>query len=286
MVIVDRDLRRLIGDGTIGISSIDEDFPFDDKHQIGPGSVDLRLNNIVRKYKDNVREIDLSVAGHTESFHIPADDEIMIYPHEILMATTLEIVILPSNIAGFVTGRSSIARLGLMVHVSQHYIQPGHSQLIPLQLVNVTNLPIRIKPFIPICQVAFIYASSNAQVPYGSKRDAKYLDELTAPDPSKIGEELGLDRPGTLPEVRSEKHRQVQAQVAQLKRKNIEASLRKNFKRQLSRIMFANYLVLGASISVFLDEIAATPFPSLKLIVSGVFIVFCLVITFVANWRS
>ena len=287
MIIVDRDLRRLIQDRQLFIQSIDPERPFDSSTQIGPGSIDLRLSNNIRKYKRKVNIIDLALAGDTEPVEIPPNGEIIIQPNEIILATTMEIVILPSNIAGLITGRSSIARLGLLVHVSQEYMQPGHSQLVPLQLVNVIDRPIRIQPFLPICQVALFYTSSRAEVPYGSKKDAKYSSELLEPQPSKIGVELGLEKAEQVSVSKNpHKFQEIQEEVTKLRKETNEGASLDELKTKLSGILAMIYIVLGASISVLIQEFDVKPFPSLKLIISSAFMLFCIVIIVLANWRK
>lgn len=123
--IVDRDLRRLIQERVIIIHSVDHSMPFDPTAQIGAGSIDLRLYNVLRRYKQEVDVIDLSAEPITELFSVAAHEDIEITPGELLLATTLELVILPANIGGLITGRSSVARRGLMVQISQDFAIQG-----------------------------------------------------------------------------------------------------------------------------------------------------------------
>lgn len=286
MIIIDKDIRKLIRERQIVIQSIEPTMPFDPSSQIGPGSIDLRLNNTIRKYKAEVKEIDLSLAVDTELIEVPPDAEILIHPNEIVLATTLEIVILPANMGGLITGRSSVARLGLLVQVSQDFIQPGHSQLVPLQLVNVTDRLIKIKPFLPICQLALFYASSQAEVPYGSKHDAKYRNEFVEPEPSKIGLELGTDKPAHLTTASpSGKYQELKREVERLKKMIRESKSPESQEARLRNVLIVVYIVMGATIGILIQELDVTPFPSLKFIISAAFAVFCLAIVALANWR-
>ena len=289
MFYVDRDIRRLIDKGEVTIHSIDGDRPFDPSAQIGAGTIDLRLGNRMLRYKQNVGIIDLTRKDMTEAFDVPDDEEFVIQPHEVIIATTLEIVILPANIAGLIMGRSSIARLGLIVHATQEYMSPGMRQLVALQLVNVNNHPIKIRPFISICQIMLLSGSAEAEVPYNQKANAKYRDELSGPQASKISEDFqeSTVQPATTI-IYDEKHKQVLADIerlTKLKEASNEDGL-SEFRTKLSRIMTLIYIILGAAISVLIQELDVKPFPSLELVISGAFILLCVVIIAVANWKK
>jgi dCTP deaminase len=284
MIIVDRDIHKLIEERTVIIESIDPEQPFNPSEQIGAGSIDLRLSNSIRKYKQSVNTIDLSLTGDTEPAEIAPNGEFIIQPNELILATTLEIVLLPPNIAGIITGRSSIARLGLLVNVTQVYMQPGHSQLVPLQLVNITNRPIKIKASLPICQIVLMFTSSRAKVPYGDNKNAKYRNELLEPMPSKIGVELGLDDPDQISSSGNPaKYKELQEAVSLLRQETHEKSWLEGYKKRLNGVLFAVYLVLGACISIDLPEALAKPFPSTAFIVYTIIIIFCLVIIIIAK---
>ena len=197
MIIVDQDINRLIEDGHLKILTADADYPFDPQLQIGPGSIDLRLGFIVRRYKRGI-QIDLSTTDDTELVYLRPNEDFIIEPRELWLAHTLETVMIPPFIAALITGRSSFARLGLLVQCSQDYIQPGYAEPIPLQLVNVTDKTIKIQPGLRICQIALMSTTSSAAIPYFRRVDAKYVGEHYAPEPSKIGVELGLDKPEDL----------------------------------------------------------------------------------------
>lgn len=289
MFFVDKDIRKLLEEHQVIIHSTDGERPFDSIKQIGAGTIDLRLSNHYKKYKQNVGTIDLIRKDMTEAFEIADDEEIVIQPQEIILTTTLEVVILPANIAGLIMGRSSIARLGLLVHATQEYMSPGMEQLVALQLVNVTNHPIKIKPFIAICQIMLLSGSSKAEVPYNRKTNAKYRDELIGPEDSKISEEIqGKDIPPRTVVAYGEQHKQLVEDIerlAKLKETSSEDGLLE-FKAKLSRIMVLVYIILGAAISVLIQELDVRPFPPLEFIVSGAFVLLCAIIIVLANWKK
>jgi dCTP deaminase len=289
MIIVDKDLKKLIHDRTIVVMSFERSLPFNPEAQIGPGSIDLRLSPTVRRYKEGIPCIDLSTKGDTELVELDPEQDFVIQPGELWLATTLEVVMLPPNIAGLITGRSSIARLGLLVQCSQDFIQPGHAQLIPLQLINTTTRPIKIKPHLSICQLVLLYTTSNASIPYSQRENAKYKGELLTPEPSKIGLELGLDKPSDLkspselnPQLSelSETVSRFQAQVQDLESKQTKVTSR------LKNVLSAAYLVLGASISAAIPEINVQPFPSVKLQIALGFVGVSLILIFLGMLRE
>lgn len=286
MFFVDKDLRRLINSHEVIILSTDGNHPFDPEKQIGPGSIDLRLSHTIRKYKPGVSAIDLEHANLTELVRINEDEEITILPGELILATTLEVVSLPAEMAGIIMGRSSISRLGLLIHVSQEFMQPGHQQLVPLQLVNVTKYPIKIKPLIHICQIMLIAGSSKAEYPYNVRKDAKYRGELIDPEASKIGMDLNM-KPASqdllLPN--NSKAKEIKEQLEQ-KQSMIKKDGLLEGTGRTSEIMTLIFIVLGAGISLMIEELDVKPFPSLKLIIGGAFALLCISIIMVAYWRK
>lgn len=279
MILVDQDIKKLLKNNKIIISSIEPDMPFSLEKQLEAGSIELRLSNRIRKYKSSVEVIDLSLTGDTVLESIEPGNEFTIMPGEIILATTLELVILPANIAALVTGRSSIARLGLMVQCSQDYLQPGHSQLVPLQLVNVTNKPIKLMPYIPICKIALLLTNSAAEVPYPLRSDARYLSEISNPQPSQIGVELGSDDPNELNDGFVEQDAQVMSRISQLRKQVVSSPIQNpNPGKNRQLLSYAILVIIGASVGLMMQEIVVQPFPSSKLIVSGTFFIFSVVI--------
>ena len=90
---------------------------------------------------------------------------------------TLGSVTWPGNIVGWLDGRSSLARLGLMVHVTAHRIEPGWSGNIVLEFFNSGKLPLALKPGMKIGALSFEVLSGAAEKPYNAREDAKYKDQ-------------------------------------------------------------------------------------------------------------
>ncbi|MDN4504172.1 dCTP deaminase [Alteromonadaceae bacterium BrNp21-10] len=179
MRLCDKDIKKYLQDGHIAISPT----PADD--MISGVTVDIRLGNKFRVFQDHQAPyIDLS--GTKESMQkalnsvmsdeivLEGDKAFFLHPGELALAVTHESITLPGNIVGWLDGRSSLARLGLMVHVTAHRIDPGWSGNIVLEFFNGGKLPLALRPLMKIGAVSFEIMSDFAENPYNSRVGAKY----------------------------------------------------------------------------------------------------------------
>jgi dCTP deaminase len=130
------------------------------KKQVGAGSVDLHLGSEFRVFK-KVRDVfqvkdNVDFAKITEIVKVKPGGHILIMPGELVHGITQERVALPSNLAAFIEGRSSLARVGLITHLSSGFIHPGTSNRTVLEIANISPIPLSIKPGIRVCQLIFI----------------------------------------------------------------------------------------------------------------------------------
>ncbi len=185
MRLCDRDIYEYIQQGKIKIN------PTPDYDQISGVTVDMRLGNKFRVFEDHQAPyIDLSGpkaqvqealnSVMSDEIVIPDDKSFFLHPGELALAITHESVTLPSNIVGWLDGRSSLARLGLMVHVTAHRIDPGWSGNIVLEFYNSGKLPLALKPLMKIGALSFEVLSNPAEKPYNARVDAKYKDQSGA----------------------------------------------------------------------------------------------------------
>lgn len=185
MRLSDKDIEESLRKGQIGIS------PAPDSSMISGVSVDIRLGNEFRVFQDHTAPyIDLSGpkdemqkamnAVMSEEIYIPDGEAFFLHPGELALAVTYESVTLPDNIVGWLDGRSSLARLGLMVHVTAHRIDPGWSGQIVLEFYNSGKLPLALRPKMKIAALNFETMSSSADRPYNKREDAKYKDQMGA----------------------------------------------------------------------------------------------------------
>ncbi len=189
----DREIEQCLKNGRIVID------PLPVEGAINGVSVDLRLGRHFRVFNGYAAPyIDLS--GPREEMQcaideimgreivIPGDNAFFLHPGELMLAATAEKVTLPSDLVGWLDGRSSLARLGLMVHVTAHRIDPGWSGVIVLECFNSGKLPLALRPGMRICALNFETLSGPAARPYGSRQEAKYRDQ-SGPVPSRINED-------------------------------------------------------------------------------------------------
>ncbi len=193
MRLCDRDILKAFEEGTIKVE------PQPPLEAISGVSVDLRLGNRFRTFSSHSTPyIDLSgskaeVEAAIEkvmSDEIAVDDsnEFFLHPGELALGITYESVTLPDDIVGWLDGRSSLARLGLMVHVTAHRIDPGWSGNIVLEFFNSGKLPLALRPGMSIGAISFEKMSGPAERPYRKRTDAKYRDQ-SGPVASRISKD-------------------------------------------------------------------------------------------------
>lgn len=168
------------------------DLAFDLDKQLQPGSIDLRFRNEIYRFKsqdNNVLSYNrIANKDYIYPEVIPSNKTLIIKPGEIILTTTLELISLSSDFAGIITGRSSFARLGLMVQCCQDFVNPGLKNTVALQLINLSPCSIELNLNVPICQLVILKMLGKPSVGYDEKRISKYNGEKTF-IPSAINEE-------------------------------------------------------------------------------------------------
>ena len=185
MRLCDRDIKAYLDSDKIRIE------PRPGDTAISGVSVDLTLGNSFRVFNDHAAPyVDLS--GSRESIQETLDsvmsteivlgdtEAFFLHPGELALAVTCESVTLPDDIVGWLDGRSSLARLGLMVHVTAHRIDPGWSGQIVLEFFNGGKLPLALRPGMTIGAINFETMSGSADRPYSKRPDAKYKNQCSA----------------------------------------------------------------------------------------------------------
>jgi dCTP deaminase len=163
-VLSDGTILELIGQGRIKVE------PWDPK-MVQPASIDLRLGDSFRVFHNHrVSAIDLRdpPANLTEEIVIPAGEPFVIHPGEFCLGRTLEWVHIPDDIVARIEGKSSLGRLGLIVHATAGFCDPGFEGTLTLELNNLTRVPIRLYPDLPIAQLSFMTLDKPALKPYGT----------------------------------------------------------------------------------------------------------------------
>ena len=163
MVLSDRDIRAEIIAGRIVID------PFIPE-AVQPSSVDLHLDRRFRVFR-NSRYPFIDVRADqpelTELVEIGGDDPFILHPGEFVLGSTFERVALPNDLVARLEGKSSLGRLGLLIHSTAGYVDPGWEGNLTLELSNVANLPITLYDGMKIGQISFQRLSSPAEVGYG-----------------------------------------------------------------------------------------------------------------------
>src|SRR3954449_12915545 len=162
-VLSDGTIRRLIAEGRVRVEPFDESL-------VQPASVDLRLGDSFRVFHNHrVTAIDLREPPRnlTEEVVIAEGEPFAIHPGEFVLGRTLETVAIPEDVVCRIEGKSSIGRLGLIVHATAGFVDPGFRGSLTLEITNLTRVPIQLWPGKPIAQLAFITLGKPAERPYG-----------------------------------------------------------------------------------------------------------------------
>jgi dCTP deaminase len=180
VVLSDRTIARLLAEGRIEIDPYDASL-------LQPSSVDVRVDRYFRVFRNNLYPfIDVKVAQEdlTELVEI-ADEPLILHPGEFVLGSTLERVRLPDDLVARLEGKSSLGRLGLLIHSTAGFIDPGWDGHVTLELSNVANLPITIYHGMKIGQVSFMQLTEPASAPYGSSGLGSKYQGQRGPTPSR-----------------------------------------------------------------------------------------------------
>lgn len=164
LIFSDRSIREAIESGSIAIDPYEPSF-------VQPSSVDLRVATDFRVFENHrYSEIDprSPQADLTKLVEVAEAEAFMLHPGEFVLGSTLERVKLGDDIVARLEGKSSLGRLGLLIHSTAGFIDPGFEGHITLELSNVATLPIAIYPGMKIGQISFYRMTTAADAPYGS----------------------------------------------------------------------------------------------------------------------
>ena len=164
MILSDRSILEAIQDGRIIIEPFDKDC-------LQPSSVDLHLDHRFLVFKNHtLGHIDVreDLSNLTQEVSTDDDDPFMLHPGEFVLGSTLERVSVPDDLVARLEGKSSLGRLGLLIHSTAGYVDAGWDGQLTLELSNVANLPITLYPGMKIGQISFVQMTTTADRPYGS----------------------------------------------------------------------------------------------------------------------
>jgi len=182
VVLSDRTIRSEIESGRIVID------PFDPA-MIQPSSVDLRVDRRFRVFHNSRHpfiDVRQPMEDLTELVEVGADERFILHPGEFVLGQTLEHVTLPDDLVARLEGKSSLGRLGLLIHSTAGFVDAGFSGNLTLELSNVANLPITIYHGMPIGQLSFMRMDGPVERPYGSRETSNKYQGQTEPTPSRF----------------------------------------------------------------------------------------------------
>jgi dCTP deaminase len=184
VILSDRTIREEIEAGRIVIE------PFE-PGCVQPSSVDLHLDRWFRVFKNHtLGHIDVrqNLEELTELVSVEDDDPFILHPGEFVLGSTLERVALPDDLVGRLEGKSSLGRLGLLIHSTAGFVDAGWDGQLTLELSNVASLPITLYPGMKIGQISFMRMTTPADRPYGSGDLGSKYQGQRGPRPSRYWE--------------------------------------------------------------------------------------------------
>ena len=165
MVLSDRTIREQLESGRLVVDPFDESL-------LQPSSLDVRITGEFRVFHNNRHpyiDVRRPLEDLTELVTVPDDEPFILHPGEFVLGSTLERVAIPDDLVARLEGKSSLGRLGLLIHSTAGYVDPGWDGTITLELSNVARLPITIYPGMPIGQLSFLQLTTPVDSPYTGK---------------------------------------------------------------------------------------------------------------------
>lgn len=186
MILSDRDIKQAIECGRVVIESDQNDL----FQHIHASSMDLRLGNVFKLYEHSKYAIldpkkPETFAGNMRVVNVADGDSFIVQPGEFVLGVTRERISVPDDLVVRVEGRSSLGRLGIIVHSTAGFVDPGFEGTITLEISNLNRLPVALYPGMRVCQLAFEVMTSPAEMPYNLKPHSKYLGQQL-PEESRL----------------------------------------------------------------------------------------------------
>lgn len=181
MILSDVTIRAAVAEGRIVIDPMLDG-------AIQPSSVDLRIDRYFRVFRnDTTPFIDpkLPQEDLTEMVEVADGNAFILHPGEFVLGSTLERVAIADDLVGRLEGKSSMGRLGLLIHSTAGFVDAGWDGHLTLELSNVANLPIALYPGMKIGQISFLQMTTPAEHPYGSTTTGSKYQGQRGPTPSR-----------------------------------------------------------------------------------------------------
>ncbi len=187
VILSDRTIRAEIEAGRIGVE------PYDPS-MVQPSSIDVRLDHrflVFRSHTRPVIDVKQDLSDLTELVTASEEQPFILHPGEFVLGATLEVIRIPVDLVARVEGKSSLGRLGLLIHTTAGFVDAGFEGQLTLEFSNVATLPITLYPGMKIGQLSFLRMDGPAEHPYGSGAlGSKYSGQL-GPTPSQYWKNFG-----------------------------------------------------------------------------------------------
>ena len=190
MILSDRSIREAIAAGRIVIEPLGDGC-------IQPSSVDLHIDRLFRVFRNHTLghiDVKSDLEELTELVEVGADDVFILHPGEFVLGSTAERIGIPDDLVGRLEGKSSLGRLGLLIHSTAGFIDAGWDGHLTLELSNVATLPITLYPGMKIGQISFLQMTTAADQPYGSGSLGSKYKGQRGPTPSRYFENFRRER--------------------------------------------------------------------------------------------
>ena len=191
MVLSDHTIKEEIARGRIIVEPLGEGC-------IQPASVDVHLDRELLVFRNSRRpfiDVREEQSDLTEMMEIEGDTPFMLHPGEFVLASTVEHIELPGDLVARLEGKSSLGRIGLLIHSTAGYVDPGWKGHLTLELSNVSNLPVTLYYAMKIGQISYLRLTSPADNLYGSPALGSKYQGQTAPTASRIFRDFAEGRP-------------------------------------------------------------------------------------------
>ncbi|MFV0525070.1 MAG: dCTP deaminase [Acidimicrobiales bacterium] len=184
MILSDRTIRQELAAGRIIIEPFDPD-------AVQPSSVDLRLDHrfvVFRNHTFSHIDVKANLEELTDTVEANEKDPFILHPGEFVLGSTAERVAIPADLVGRIEGKSSLGRLGLLIHTTAGFVDAGWDGQLTLEFSNVASLPITLYPGMKIGQISFIRMTTDADRPYGTGELGSKYQGQKGPRPSRYWE--------------------------------------------------------------------------------------------------
>lgn len=194
MILSDRDIKLAMAAGDIVIDSPNGDH----LENVHASSLDLRLGRYFKIYEHSKHAIldpskPETFKDVTRLIEVEDGKPFIVQPGEFILGVTLEKIKIGDHLVARVEGRSSLGRLGIIIHSTAGFVDAGFEGTITLEITNINRMPVALHPGMRVCQLAFETMSSAAEVPYHRKHSSKYQGQML-PQESMIAQDHEFNR--------------------------------------------------------------------------------------------